>query len=40
MKKQYLPAQVEIVVLEDVDVLKVSGDFDPNEGTSDGSGWT
>ena len=40
MKKTYLPAQVEIVLLETDDVLKVSNTFDPNEGTSDSLGWT
>lgn len=39
MKKTYLPAQIDVVLLQDEDVLKVSG-FDPNNGTSDSKGWT
>ena len=39
MKKQYLPVQIDVVILQSEDVLKVSS-FDPNEGTSDSNGWT
>lgn len=45
MKKKYLPAEVEIVVLKTEDVLKVSNPadldnpgFDPENGGS--AGWT
>lgn len=42
MKKQYVPAEVEIVVLETADILVVSNtdsDYDPN-GKHDSTGWT
>ena len=42
MKKTYMPAEVEIIVLETEDVLKVSNtddDFDINDGKYDEDGW-
>ena len=45
MKKQYVPAEVEILVLETADILLVSDpndtpDFDKNNGGYNGSSWT
>ena len=41
MKKQYVPAEVEIVVLETADVLSVSDPtFDPDNGNHNQGGWT
>lgn len=40
MKKTYLPARIEITVLETDDVLTTSELFNPNDGKSDETGWT
>ena len=40
MKKAYLPAELEIVLLETDDVLTVSSEFNPGDGKSDSAGWT
>ena len=45
MKKQYVPAEVEILVLETADILVVSDpnatpEFDKNNGGYNGTGWT
>ena len=45
MKKQYVPAEVEILVLETADILVVSDpnaapEFDPDNGDYNGTGWT
>lgn len=40
MKKTYLPAGIDITVLDTEDVLTTSGSFNPNDGKSDSAGWT
>lgn len=44
MKKQYVPAEVEILVLETADILVVSDqatpEYDPDNGNYSGTGWT
>ena len=41
MKKTYMPAEVEIIVLDTEDILTTSPgtDFDVDDGTYDENGW-
>ena len=40
MKKAYMPAEIEITILETDDVLQTSEIFNPEDGKSDDAGWT
>ena len=39
MKKTYMPAEVEIIVLDTEDILKTSSTFNPEDGKYDENGW-